>query len=122
MVAANPVNYGKPFKLSCVEAIAAALVLTNFNEEATTILDNFKWGHVFLELNEQLFDRYSTCSSSTEIIATQQEYLIECEDEKKNKVSTDYSDDPWFIPSSDEEDGNNEEENEEDEEEIIINY
>ena len=118
MVAANPVNYGKPFKLSCVEAIAAALVLTNFHEEATTILDNFKWGHVFLELNDQLLKRYLTCATSEEIITTQQEYLIECEDEKKNKVSTNYSDDPWFIPSSSEE----EEENNEEEAEEEINF
>lgn len=112
MVAANPVNYGKPFKLSCVEAIAATLILTGFEEEAATILNSFKWGHVFLEINEELFNRYRQCKTAEELIEAQNVYMEMCETEKQDRASeaTDYNDDPWFIPSSDEENESEEEE------------
>ena len=52
MLAVNPVNYGKPYKLSCAEAIAATLLLTGYAEEAVEVMNKFKWGLPFFNVNE----------------------------------------------------------------------
>lgn len=95
LVAANPVNYGKPFQLSCAEALAAALYITGFKEEAKTTMDCFRWGHSFLSLNGELLDKYSRCSDGKDVIRVQEEWLAMCEEEKRNNVSTatEYGDD-----------------------------
>jgi pre-rRNA-processing protein TSR3 len=51
LVAANPVNYGKPYKLNCVEALAACCFIVGMNEAGHALLDPFGWGHVFYEIN-----------------------------------------------------------------------
>ncbi|KAL0128434.1 hypothetical protein PUN28_003603 [Cardiocondyla obscurior] len=82
LVAANPINYGKPCRLSCVEAIAATLIITGFTNEANLYLGKFSWGHSFLELNGELLEKYALCTSSTEIIAAQEEFLKKARQEK----------------------------------------
>ena len=60
-LAANPVNYGKEIKLNCAEALAGALFLSGFTEEAEIIMDVFKWGPAFFSVNELFFESYLKC-------------------------------------------------------------
>ncbi len=75
LLAANPVNYGKPFKLSTVEAFAAALYILGEKEKASLILNKFKWGRTFIELNLEPLERYSKAKDSTEVVRIQADYL-----------------------------------------------
>lgn len=75
LVAANPVNFGRPMQLTTVEAIAAALVIFGEKKRAEDVLSKFNWGHTFLELNEEPLRRYAACADSTEVVEIQREYL-----------------------------------------------
>jgi pre-rRNA-processing protein TSR3 len=97
-VAANPINYGKPCQLSCVEAIAAALYITGMKDEALWYLSKFSWGHSFIKLNEELLEAYSKCTNSKEILEAQNAYLERVQKEKDERNSQ-----PDWPPSEDEE-------------------
>jgi pre-rRNA-processing protein TSR3 len=71
LIAGNPVNYGKPTKLSTVEALAAALYIAGFKDNAAEMLSIFKWGHTFLEMNHERLEAYATAKNSTEIVELQ---------------------------------------------------
>lgn len=75
--AANPVNYGKPFKLSTVEAFAAALVILGEREQAERVLGKFTWGMTFLALNEEPLAEYEAAETSREVVAAQDLFIDE---------------------------------------------
>lgn len=75
LVAGNPVNFGKPTKLTTVEALAAALYIAGFREKASELLSIFKWGHTFLDLNLERLECYATAKNSTEIVGLQSKFM-----------------------------------------------
>ena len=75
LLAANPINTYKPIKLSTAEAIASALYIAGFKEEAEDIMSVFKWGPSFITLNQELLDAYAECATSTEVVHIQKEFM-----------------------------------------------
>ena len=75
LLAANPVNYGRPWRLNCVEALAACFAITGHFDWAALVLEKFGWGHSFLELNADLLQIYSECTDYESINKAQEEWL-----------------------------------------------
>jgi len=76
LFAGNPVNYSKLNKLTTVEAISGALFIMEFNDLAHEMLNKFKWGHTFYDLNKNLLEDYSKAHSEEEINYILKEYDI----------------------------------------------
>lgn len=74
LLAGNPVNYAKLEKLTTAESIAAALFIMKFDDQAHAVLNKFKWGHTFFELNEDLLRDYSNAENQKQISEISHEY------------------------------------------------
>ncbi len=75
VVASNPVNYGKPFKLTTLEALATALYILDDVEKAEEMLNLYKWGPHFLELNKEPLEDYRKAKTSEETIEMMKQYF-----------------------------------------------
>ena len=75
LVAANPVNYGKPFKLTTLEAIAASLYILDKTKESEELLRLYKWGKNFITLNKEPLEDYRNAENSKEIIEIMKLYI-----------------------------------------------
>ena len=75
LVAANPVNFGKPCMLSSIEALAAALFIIGDRERASAVLSKVSWGIRFLEVNREPLDLYANAKDSTDVIKIQELFI-----------------------------------------------
>ena len=76
LFAGNPVNYSKLNKLTTVEAISGALFIMEFDDLAHEMLNKFKWGHTFYDLNKNLLEDYSKVDSEDSIDSILKDYGI----------------------------------------------
>ena len=74
LLAGNPVNYSKLNKLTTAEAISASLFILGFKQDALDLLDKFKWGHTFYDLNQNLLEEYSKLKSEDQLENILKEY------------------------------------------------
>ncbi len=74
LLAANPINYGRPYRLTTVEAFAAALCILGATQHAERLVSKFKWGPTFLTLNRILLEAYGDAPSAREVLAIERAY------------------------------------------------
>ena len=122
LVAANTVNYGKPWRLNCVEALGAAFYICGHADWAEQVLAPFSYGPSFLEINSSLLKRYAACADHLEVKKTEEEWMERLEREYVQSREQG-ADDMWttgntnHMPamSSDDEDESDAQSGEEDE-------
>jgi pre-rRNA-processing protein TSR3 len=124
LVAANPTNYGRPWRLNCVEALAATFYICGHEDWAEQVLGSFGYGEAFLDINGALLKRYRECADEEEVKKAEERWLekIEREYNKSRQEKEDGEDDAWAggnmnrMPTEDdddEEDGSGEEDEDE---------
>jgi pre-rRNA-processing protein TSR3 len=124
LVAANSVNYGKPLRLNCVEALGAAFFICGHPEWAEEVLSHFSYGPTFLEINSSILKRYAKCVDEADVKKTEAAWMERLEKEYADSRA-DGEDGPdtdmWkggnsnhrMPDSSDDEDEDEDEENDE---------
>ncbi|KAH0599234.1 hypothetical protein MHUMG1_03351 [Metarhizium humberi] len=124
LVAANTVNYGKPWRLNCVEALAAAFYICGHADWAEQILAPFSYGESFLHINASILKRYAACQDAAEVKKTEAEWMERLEREYAESREQGHGD-MWttgntnrmaMSPSDDDDDDDDDEDEDEGEE------
>ena len=76
LLAGNPVNYAKVGMLTTAEAIAASLFIMGCDEQGHSILERFKWGHTFYDLNCNILSDYAKMSDESDAMRIAADYKL----------------------------------------------
>ncbi|KAI0104322.1 hypothetical protein GGR51DRAFT_522302 [Nemania sp. FL0031] len=123
LVAANTVNYGKPYRLNCVEALAASFYICGHPDWAEQVLRPFNYGESFIAINAKLLKKYAACEDEDAVKRTEKEWLERLEREHAESRENDDDDDLWkggnvnrrAVIDSDSENGEGDEDEDEEE-------
>ena len=75
LLAANPTNYSRVGLLSTAEALSASLYIMGYRAMAADLMNKFKWGHTFLELNSNLLEEYANAKNVGQIVDLEKSYF-----------------------------------------------
>lgn len=95
LVAANPTNYGRPWRLNCAEALAATFYICGHEPWAHEVLTHFSYGKPFLEINSAVLKRYAACTSEEEIKEAEAKWLAKIEKEWVDNRENGEGGDAW---------------------------
>ncbi|GAB69035.1 hypothetical protein PCYB_144630 [Plasmodium cynomolgi strain B] len=90
IIAVNSINYGKPYKLSCLESLAFCLYVCGYNKQCTDILNIYKWSSSFVNLNGELLDMYKLCNTHEEVKNVEDEFIHNSLNEKEKRKKIDH--------------------------------
>ncbi|PSR97734.1 hypothetical protein BD289DRAFT_73369 [Coniella lustricola] len=126
LVAANTVNYGKPLRLNCAEALAAAFAICGHLDWAEQVLEPFSYGQAFLKINAKLLRKYAECEDEAGIKQAEKDWIERLEKEYANNREEGSDNDMWksgnvnrraIVDSDDSEEEDNDEDYSGDEDE-----
>lgn len=75
LLAGNPINYAKLGRLSSVESLSACYYIIGEKEYASFLLNKFKWGHTFLELNHDALEDYFAAENRKQVMDIELDYF-----------------------------------------------